>query len=165
MPAGGAVRHAVFNHQAYRHLDHTPSRMTAWQGQIGQIDIKILLASRTIVRRVGHQEIHRTSGGQIAQIMSRTLAGCVARGQVTASGAGGVVVVPVVRHKGRRWEGVDVHNALCRVWYVFARSEPRLLPSEKGQDRSCRSHHLPCLSQSQNPRYSVENLLVSASMN
>ena len=71
----------------------------------------------------------------MAQIMSRTLAGFVAIGQVTASGAGGVVVVPVVRHKGRRWEVVDVNNALCRVWYVFTRSEHGLLPSEKGQDR------------------------------
>ena len=88
-----------------------------------------------MVRRVGHQEINRTSGGHIAQIMSRTLAGCVAIGSMTASGAGGVVVVPVVRHKGRRWEVVDVHNALCRVWDVFARSEHGLLPLEKGQDR------------------------------
>ena len=71
----------------------------------------------------------------MAQIMSRTLAGFVAIGQVTASGARGVVVVPVVRHKGRCGEVVDVNNALCRVWYVFTRSEHRLLPAEKGQDR------------------------------
>jgi len=135
MPTGGAVRQAVFDHQAYRHLDHTTSIMTAWQGSIRQIDVKKLLASRTIVRRVGHQEINGTSGGQIAQIMSCTLAGFVARGLVTASGAGGVVVVPVVRHKGRRWEVVDVHNTLCRVWYVCTRSEHALLPSAKGQDR------------------------------
>ncbi len=109
--------------------------MTAWEGSVRPIDVKILLASRTRVRRGGHQEIHGTSGGHIAQIMSRTLAGCVARGQVPASGAGGAVVVPVVRHKGRRWEVVDVHHALCRVWYVFTRSEHALLPSAKGQDR------------------------------
>jgi len=135
MPAGGAGRQAVFDHQASRHLDHTTRRMTAWQGSISQLDVNILLASRTRVRRGGHQEINWTSGRQIAQIMERTLAGCVAGGQVTASGAGGVVVVPVVRHKGRRWEVVDVHNTLCRVWYVFTRSEHALLPSEKGQDR------------------------------
>ena len=67
--------------------------------------------------------------------MERALATCVALGQVTASGAGTVIVVPVVRHTGRRWEVVDVHNALCRVWDVFTRSEHGLLPSEKDQDR------------------------------
>jgi hypothetical protein len=135
MPAGGAGRHAVFDHQASRHLDHTTRRMTAWQGSSRQIDVKKLLASRTRVRRGGHQEINGTSGGHMAQSMSWTLAGCVARGPVTASGAGGVVVVPVVRHKGRRWEVVDVHHTLWRVWYVFTRSEHTLLPSAKGQDR------------------------------
>ena len=119
--------------------------MTAWEGQIGQSDVPILLALRTIVRRVGPQAIHGTSGGHMPQIMERTLAGCVAIGQGTASGAGGVVVVPVVRRQGGRWEVVDVNPALCRGWDVFTRSEHALLPAEKGQDRSGRSHHLPCL--------------------
>ena len=135
MPAGGAGGQAVFDHQAYRGLDHTTSIMTAREGSVRQIDVKIFLASRARVRRVGHQKINGTSGGPIAQVMERTLAGCVARGQVTASGTGGVVMVPVVRHKSRRGEVVDVHNALCRVWCVFTRSEHALLSAEKGQDR------------------------------
>jgi hypothetical protein len=54
--------------------------------------------------------------------MYRALAGFVAIGQMRASGTGGVVMVPVVRHQERRGEILDVHNALCRIWYIVTRS-------------------------------------------
>jgi len=122
MPTRGAVRHAVFDHEAYRQLGHPTRVMTAGQGSIRQIDVKILPTSRTRVRRVGHHEIDRTASAQIAQIMERALAGFVARGQMPASGTGGMVVVPVVRYQDRCGEVLDVNNALGGVWYVFTRS-------------------------------------------
>jgi len=97
--------------------------MTAGQGQIGQIDIKILLALRTIVRRVGHQEIHGTSGGQIAQVMQGALAGFVARGQMPTARAGTVIVVVIVSHQDGLGEVVDVDNTLGGVGYIFTGSE------------------------------------------
>jgi hypothetical protein len=73
------------------------------------------------VRRVGHHEIDRTAGGQIAQSMERALAGFVTGGQMPASGTGGVVVVPVVSHQDRRWDVLDVNNAL---WSGLIRIHP-----------------------------------------
>ena len=122
MPTRGAVRQAVFDHEAYRQLEHTTRVMTAGQGYIRPIDGKILPTSRTLVRRGGPHETDRTAGAHIAQLMSRALAGFVAIDQMPASGTGGMVVVPVVRYQDRCGEVLDVNNALGGVWYVFTRS-------------------------------------------
>ena len=44
---------------------------------------------------------------------------------MATSGAGGVLVVPIVRHQGWRGEGLDVKNTLGRIWYIFTRSKQR----------------------------------------
>jgi hypothetical protein len=96
---------------------------TAGRGHIRQIDMARLPAWRTRVRRGGHHEINRPSGGDIAQGVSRALTGFVARGKTATSGAGGVVVVTAVRHALRLWEVLDVDKALRRVWHLCTRSK------------------------------------------
>jgi len=102
--------------------------MTAGWGYIGQIDVKMLPAFGTVVRRVGHQEVHRATGGDIAKVVHGALAGFVARGELVASWAGGVLLVTPVKHQLRYWEVLDVADALRRVWHIFTRSEHGWLP-------------------------------------
>src|SRR5438105_2463102 len=98
VPAGGTVGHAIFNHQTHREMDHTMGVMTAGRSYIGQINVEVLPALRAVVRRVRHQEVHRTSSIQIAQVMYGALSRCVARRDVTTSWTGRVPVVSVVSH-------------------------------------------------------------------
>jgi hypothetical protein len=67
MPTRGAVGHAIFDHQAHRHLDHPMGVVTTGRRHIAEIDIEVLVALRAVVRRVAHQKINRTSSGQIAK--------------------------------------------------------------------------------------------------
>jgi hypothetical protein len=105
--------------------------MRAGWGSIRQINIAMLVAVRTVMRGIGHQEINRMTGGQIAEIMQRALSGCVARGKTTAPRTRGLLMVAMVRHLLRRREIVDVDYPLGGVWRVSARSVHDGLPEEK----------------------------------
>jgi hypothetical protein len=97
--------------------------MTAGWGHIGEVDVEILLALGTVVRGVRHQKVNRATSGEIAEVVQRTLPGFVASGELVASWAGRVLLVPAVRHILRCWEVLDVDNPLCGVWHVYTRSE------------------------------------------
>jgi hypothetical protein len=68
-PTGGSIGHAVFDHHAHRQVDHTVGVMAPGWGKIGEIDVAMLRTAVTGVRRVGHQEVHRTTGRYIAQVV------------------------------------------------------------------------------------------------
>lgn len=69
MPTGGSVGQAIFRHHPHGHIDHPVGVMSAGRGDITAINIAVLFASGTGVRCVGHQEINRVTGTQIAQVM------------------------------------------------------------------------------------------------
>jgi len=69
VPAGGAVGQALFDHQAHRHLDHPMGGVTTGRRPIAAIEVEVLPALRAVMGRVGHQQINRTSGGHIAQVV------------------------------------------------------------------------------------------------
>jgi len=69
MPTRRAVRHAIVDHQAHRHLDHPMGVVTTGRRHIAEIDIEVLAALRAVVRSVAHQKINRTSRGPIAQVV------------------------------------------------------------------------------------------------
>jgi len=69
VPARGSVGQAIFDHQAYRQIDHTMGVVTTGRRHIAEIDIEVLAALRAVVRRVAHQKVNRTSSGQIAQVV------------------------------------------------------------------------------------------------
>jgi hypothetical protein len=72
--------------------------------------------------------MHRTSSRQIAKVVYGALPRLMAIGQRVTAWAGGMGVVTAVRHQVRPGEVLDVDHALSRVWHVFTRSEPRVLP-------------------------------------
>jgi hypothetical protein len=59
------------------------------------------------------------------------LVGFVAIGEMATSGARGVLVVTAIGYQLRRWEVLDIDNALRRVWHVFTRSKHGRLPLGK----------------------------------
>ena len=79
---------------------------------IGQIDVKMLLTVGTVVRRVGHQEIHGPTRGDIAEVVYEALPRGVARGETVASWTGSVLVVTVVRHTCGHRKVFGMDNAL-----------------------------------------------------
>ena len=105
--------------------------MTAGWGSIAQIDVEILLAVGTVMRRGGHQEVNRATGASIAQVVQGALVRGVARGEMATSWTGGVLMVSAIQSQLGYWEVLDVDNALGGVWHVFTRSKHRGLPWEK----------------------------------
>jgi len=69
VPAGGAVGQALFDHQAHRHLDHPMGVVTTGRRHIAEIEVEVLPALRAVMGSVGHQQINRTAGGHIAQVV------------------------------------------------------------------------------------------------
>ncbi len=131
VPAGRTVGHASFDHHTHGEVDHPIRVMTAREGYIGQIDVEMLATCGTVVRRVGHQEINRATGVDIAKVVQRALAGGGARGEMVTAWTGGLLMVAALRSPLGCWEVLDVDNALGGVWHVFTRSEHGWLPWKK----------------------------------
>src|SRR5262249_32237711 len=103
--------------------DHPMGVVTTGRRHIAASDIAVLAALRAVVRRGAHQKSNRTSSGQIAQVVSGALPGCVAIGQMATSWAGRLRLVPVVRHGLRRWEVLNVRDTFGGIWDILTRSE------------------------------------------
>src|SRR5205809_2770886 len=105
----------------------------------------------TVVRRVGHQEVNRATGAYIAKVVQGALVGCVARGEMPTSGAGGLLIVTAIKSQLGCWEVLDVDNALGGVWHVFTRSKHGWLPWKKGWDQSIKVITCPVYIESRIP--------------
>src|SRR5712692_8664092 len=132
VPAGWPVGQAVFDHQAHRHLDHTMRIMAAWQGQIGQIDVEVLMTFRTVVVRVRDQEVNRTTRVQIPKVVQRTLPVFVAIRPMATFGAGLSLVVIAEQHDRGRREVLDVGDTFGGIWHILAWSKHPLLSWAEG---------------------------------
>ena len=131
VPTSGTVGQALFNHHTHGQVDHPMRIMTAGWGSIAQIDVEILLAVGTVMRRGGHQEVNRATGASIAQVVQGALVRGVARGEMATSWTGGVLMVSAIQSQLGYWEVLDVDNALGGVWHVCTRSKHSGLPWEK----------------------------------
>jgi len=121
----------IFDHDTHGQVHHPMRLMTARWREVGQIDVAMLPAVGTVVRRGGHQEVNRVTGAYIAEIVHGALVACVARGEMATSGAGGVLVVAALQPRLGCWEVLDVDHALGGVWHVCTRSEHGWLPWKK----------------------------------
>ena len=128
VPAGRPVGHVIFDHHTHGYVDHPPRVMTTGWGYIGQIDVEMLTTCATVVRRVGYQEIHWATGAYIAKVVQGALVGCVARGEMATSWAGGLLMITAI--KAHLWDRqvCDIDKTLGGVWHVFTWSKHRWLP-------------------------------------
>jgi hypothetical protein len=69
MPTGWAVGQAILHHETHRQIDDTVGIMTAWWRQIREVEVKVLAALRTVMLRIGDDQITRTPQVEIAQIV------------------------------------------------------------------------------------------------
>src|SRR2546428_8445350 len=111
----------------------------------------MLTTCGTVVRRVGHQEVNRATGAYIAKVVQGALVGCVARGEMPTSGAGGLLIVTAIKSQLGCWEVLDVDNALGGVWHVFTRAKHGWLPWKKGWDQSIKVITCPVYIESRIP--------------
>jgi hypothetical protein len=127
VPAGWPVGHVVFDHETHGPLDDTMRVMAPWWGQIRQIDVEMLPALRTVVRRVHHQQVNRTPCVDIPKIVQRALPLCVTVRLMATSWAGRLLLVTAAHHDLGRWEVLGIGNAFGLIWYILTRSEHRSL--------------------------------------
>jgi hypothetical protein len=85
VPARWPVGPAVFDHQSYRQINHAVGVLTAGGRQIREVGVKVLATLRTVVLRIGDDEIAWTPEVEIAQVVQRPLKLLVPIGGVTAA--------------------------------------------------------------------------------
>jgi hypothetical protein len=76
---------------------------------------------------IRHQEVNRTTGGYIAQIVQGALLAFVTRGELTAARTRRLFMVAMIKSQVRLREILDIDNALGRVWDVTTWSMHRWL--------------------------------------
>jgi predicted component of type VI protein secretion system len=73
VPTRWAVGQAVLDHEPHRQIDHAVGVLTARWRQIRQVSLEVLLTFRTVVLRIGDDEIPWTPQVEIAQVVQRPL--------------------------------------------------------------------------------------------
>jgi len=71
VPTRRAVGHAVLDHEPHRQIDHAVGVLTARGRQSRQVRLEVLLTCRTVVLRIGDDEIPWTPEVEIAQVGQR----------------------------------------------------------------------------------------------
>src|SRR5262245_24680744 len=87
VPARWPVGQAVFDHQPYRQINHAVGVLTAGWRQIREVGVKVLATLRTVVLRIGDDEIAWTPEVEIAQVVQRPLTLLVPIGRVPTTRA------------------------------------------------------------------------------
>src|SRR5919198_2965210 len=72
-PTGWAVGQAILDHEPHRYVDHAVGVLSAGWRQIREVGVKVLATLRTVVLRIGDDEIAWTPEVEIAQIVQRPL--------------------------------------------------------------------------------------------
>src|SRR5215475_9631308 len=87
VPTRGPVGQAVVDHQPYRQIHHAVGVLSAGWRQIREVRVKVLATLRTVVLRIGNDEIAWTPEVEIAQIVQPPLELLVPIGRVTTTRA------------------------------------------------------------------------------
>jgi hypothetical protein len=73
VPTRRPVGQTVFDHQPYRQINHAVGVLSAGWRQIREVGVKVLATLRTVVLRIGDDEIAWTPEVEIAQVVQRPL--------------------------------------------------------------------------------------------
>jgi hypothetical protein len=121
-PTGGLIRQAVLDDQADRRGDDPSGVVTARRGQVGGVRVEVLAAHCAIVLRVAQDEVARTTGDEIAQVVESASKDFVSVGTVAASGTEPSPVVAATLADLELREILDARDALGGVRQVFSGS-------------------------------------------
>src|SRR5262249_41523177 len=126
VPARWPVGHAVFDHQPHGEVHHAVGVLTAGWCQIGEVRAKVLATLRTVVLRIGDDEITRTPHVEIPQIMERPMRLLVPIGRVPTTRARSPDVVATVGDDLGLWQVCGCGDPGAWVGSVLTWTEHRV---------------------------------------
>jgi hypothetical protein len=88
VPTGRAIGQAVLDHEPHRQIDYAVGIVTARWCQIGEVSVEVLATFRTVVLRIGDEQVAGTPGVEVAEIMQRALLALIAIGLVPTTRTG-----------------------------------------------------------------------------
>src|SRR5438128_5358776 len=124
VPTRWAVGQAVLDHEPHRQIDHAVGILTARWGQIRQGSLEVLMTFRTIVLRIGDDEIPWTPAVEISQVVQRPLKLLVPRGGVTTAWAGLPLVIATRGNDLWWWQVCNRGHPFGGIGSIRPRTEP-----------------------------------------
>jgi hypothetical protein len=121
-PFGGAVGQAVLHHEADGGVDDPAGVVAAGVGQIGHVGVEVPAALRAVVLGAEHDEVARSAGEGIAEVVERAAGGPVTVGAMATPRAGPAAVIAAPDADVRLGQVVDAGDALAGIGAVFAGS-------------------------------------------
>ena len=130
-PTGGAIRQAVLDDQADGGVDDASRVVAAGVGEIGHVGIEVLAAARAVMLRVDQDDVARSSGEGVAQVMEGAAGEAVAVGAMAAAWAGSPAVIAALAGDLGLGQIVDACGALGGVGAIFAGGGHGLAPGSE----------------------------------
>ena len=119
-PTGGAIRQAILNDQADGGVDDASGVVAAGVGEVGHVGVEVLATVGAIMLGVDQDDIARSAGKGIAQVVKSTASEAVAVGAMAASRTGPPAVIAALAGDLGLGQIVDACGALGGVGAVFA---------------------------------------------
>src|SRR5215470_10302881 len=123
VPTRGPVGQAVFDHEPHSEVYHAVGVLTAGWRQICEVGVKVLATLRTVVLRIGDDEIAWTPEVEIAQVVQRPLKLLVPIGGVTAAWTWLPLVVATRGDDLWRWQVCNGGDPFGRIGSIRTRTE------------------------------------------
>src|SRR5215813_4416204 len=123
VPTRGPVGHAVFDHEPHGEVYHAVGVLTARGRQIRAVGVKVLAALRTVVWRIGDDEIAWTPEVEMAQVVQRPMQLLVPIGGVTAAWTWLPLVVATIGDDLWRWQVCNGGDPFGRIGSIRTRTE------------------------------------------
>jgi D-arabinose 1-dehydrogenase-like Zn-dependent alcohol dehydrogenase len=119
-PTGTAIRQAVLDDQADSGVDDASGVVAAGIGQVGHVGVEILAALGAEMLRVDQDNVARSAGEGVAQIVESAACDVVAVGAMSAVWAGPPAIVAVLAGDLGLGQVVDACGALGGIGAVFS---------------------------------------------
>src|SRR5919197_2704406 len=123
VPTRGPVGQAVFDHQPYRQINHAVGVLSAGWCQIREVGVKVLATLRTVVLRIGDDEVAWTPEDEIAQVVQRPLKLLVPIGGVPAAWTRLPLVSATIGDDLWRWQVCNRGNPFGGIGSIRTRTE------------------------------------------
>src|SRR5262249_19204190 len=114
-PTGGLIWQTVLDNQADRRGDDPFGVVTARCGQVGGVGVEVLAADRAVVLGIAEDDVARTSGEEIAQVVESASEDLVAVGAMATAGTGPTPIVTAATANLGLREILDARDALGGV--------------------------------------------------
>jgi hypothetical protein len=130
-PTGGAIRQAVLNDQADGSVDDAACVVAAGIGKVGHVGIEVLTAAGAIMLGVDQDDVARSAGEGIAQVVEVAAGEAVAVGTMAAAWAGSPAVIAALAGDLGLGQIDDACGALGGVGAIFAGWRHGLAPGRR----------------------------------